>query len=90
MSAYGDGGAGRRKLPVAVGFGISTAEHVAQVGQFADAAVIGSAIVELIERTDPDEAPQAVARFIEGLHLSAEAVGAGPSKESPLAAVHSA
>ena len=38
-------------LPVAVGFGISTAEHVAQVGEFADAAVIGSAIVELIERS---------------------------------------
>ena len=39
------------KLPVAVGFGISNAEHVAQVAEFADAAVIGSAIVELIERS---------------------------------------
>lgn len=38
------------RLPVAVGFGISNAEHVAQVGEFADAAVIGSAIVDLIER----------------------------------------
>ena len=38
------------QLPVAVGFGISNAEHVAQVARFADAAVIGSAIVELIER----------------------------------------
>ena len=38
------------KLPVAVGFGISNAEHFAQVAEFADAAVIGSAIVELIER----------------------------------------
>jgi tryptophan synthase alpha chain len=55
------------KLPVAVGFGISNAEHVAQVGQFADAAVIGSAIVELIERSSPEQAPGAVARFIEGL-----------------------
>jgi tryptophan synthase alpha chain len=55
------------KLPVAVGFGISTAEHVAQVGEFADAAVIGSAIVELIERSAPDAAPEAVARFIKGL-----------------------
>ena len=33
------------KLPVAVGFGISNAEHVAQVAEFADAAVIGSAVV---------------------------------------------
>jgi tryptophan synthase alpha chain len=57
------------RLPIAVGFGISNAEHVAQVGQFADAAVIGSAIVELIERSTPETAPGAVARFIEGLRL---------------------
>ena len=56
-------------LPVAVGFGISNAEHVAQVAKFADAAVIGSAIVELIERSTPQTAPGAVARFIKGLHL---------------------
>jgi tryptophan synthase alpha chain len=54
-------------LPVAVGFGISNAEHVAQVGEFADAAVIGSAIVELIERSSPETAPEAVSRFIKGL-----------------------
>jgi tryptophan synthase alpha chain len=54
-------------LPVAVGFGISNSEHFAQVGQFADAAVIGSAIVELIERSAPEAAPGAVARFIKGL-----------------------
>jgi tryptophan synthase alpha chain len=52
------------KLPVAVGFGISNAEHVAQVAEFADAAVVGSAIVELIEKSVPDEAPAA------GLDLS--------------------
>lgn len=57
------------KLPVAVGFGISNANHVAQVAEFADAAVIGSAIVELVERSTPDEAPDAVARFIKGLRL---------------------
>ena len=55
------------QLPVAVGFGISNADHVAQVGRFADAAVIGSAIVELIERSTPEEAPGSGARFIEGL-----------------------
>jgi tryptophan synthase alpha chain len=55
------------KLPVAVGFGISNSEHVAQVGQFADAAVIGSAIVELIESSTAETAPSAVGRFIKGL-----------------------
>jgi tryptophan synthase alpha chain len=57
------------KLPVAVGFGISSAEHVAQVAEYADAAVVGSAIVELIERSTPETAPGAVARFIRGLRL---------------------
>jgi tryptophan synthase alpha chain len=56
-------------LPVAVGFGISNAEHVAQVAEFADAAVVGSAIVELVERSTPESAPGAVARFIEGLRV---------------------
>ena len=56
-------------LPVAVGFGISNAEHVAQVAQFADAAVVGSAIVELIEHSTTETASGAVARFIKGLRL---------------------
>jgi tryptophan synthase alpha chain len=60
-------GAGWRGLPIAVGFGISNADHVTEVAKFADAAVIGSAIVELIERSTEEQAPGAVARFIEGL-----------------------
>jgi tryptophan synthase alpha chain len=55
------------KLPVAVGFGISNADHVAQVSEFADAAVVGSAIVALIERSTEEQAPDAVARFIREL-----------------------
>lgn len=61
------------KLPVAVGFGISNAEHVAKVAEFADAAVVGSAIVELIERSTPDSAPGEVARFISGLRPAVSA-----------------
>lgn len=41
-------------LPIAVGFGISTPEHVAQVWQHADAAVIGSRIVAEIENYADD------------------------------------
>jgi tryptophan synthase alpha chain len=37
-------------MPIALGFGISRPEHVAEVGQFADAAVVGSALVSLIAR----------------------------------------
>jgi tryptophan synthase alpha chain len=35
-------------LPIALGFGISTPEHVRQVVGYADAAVVGSAIVQVI------------------------------------------
>src|SRR3989442_2080781 len=35
-------------LPIALGFGISRPEHVAEVGAFADAAVVGSALVSRI------------------------------------------
>jgi tryptophan synthase alpha chain len=55
------------QLPIAVGFGVSNASHVAAVGQFADAAVIGSAIVRLIEETPAAEAAQAVGNFIHAL-----------------------
>jgi len=37
-------------LPVAVGFGVSTAEQVREIWRFADAAVVGSAIVREIEK----------------------------------------
>ncbi|HEX8557272.1 MAG TPA: tryptophan synthase subunit alpha [Pyrinomonadaceae bacterium] len=37
-------------LPVAVGFGVSTAAHVAEVWRYADAAVVGSALVAEIEK----------------------------------------
>ena len=35
-------------MPIALGFGISRPEHVAEVGRYADAAVVGSALVSLI------------------------------------------
>ena len=38
-------------LPIALGFGISRPEHVAEVGAYADAAVVGSALVSLIGET---------------------------------------
>ena len=55
-------------LPVAVGFGISTPEHVADVWRYADAAVVGSAIVAEIERGGPStEVPSRVGEFVRRL-----------------------
>ena len=52
-------------LPIAVGFGISTREQVEDVWRFADAAVVGSAIVAEIERANsPDDAVTRVEAFI--------------------------
>jgi tryptophan synthase alpha chain len=43
-------------LPVAVGFGVSSAAHVREIGTFADAAVVGSALVAAIEESPREEA----------------------------------
>lgn len=53
-------------LPIAVGFGISTADQFAAASKFADGVVVGSAIVETIER-NPGREPLAVANFVRGL-----------------------
>jgi tryptophan synthase alpha chain len=54
------------KLPIALGFGISTAAQFAEVGDFADAVAVGSAIVETIEKNRGREAA-AVGDFVRGL-----------------------
>jgi tryptophan synthase alpha chain len=69
---------GFTELPIAVGFGISNAEHVRAVGAFADAAIIGSALVALIERSvkdglAPEGTAQAVGEFIRGLRAGVSA-----------------
>lgn len=55
-------------LPVAVGFGISTSEQVAKTWAYADAAVVGSAIVAEIERcAGAPETVQRVGEFARAL-----------------------
>jgi tryptophan synthase alpha chain len=54
------------KLPIAVGFGISTPAQFAAVGKFAEGAVIGSAIVQLIEQ-NPGREAATVAKFVSQL-----------------------
>jgi tryptophan synthase alpha chain len=58
-------------LPIALGFGIANANHVAAVAEFADAAVVGSAIVAIIEKSTPGNAAAAVGAFVAGLRATA-------------------
>ena len=53
------------RLPVGVGFGISRPEHAARVASFADAAVVGSALIAALEKT-PGKAdkPKQAAAFV--------------------------
>ncbi len=63
-------------MPVALGFGISRPEHVAEVGGYADAAVVGSALVSLIasEGGSPAliERVEEYVRWLKGDHVSLE------------------
>ena len=67
-------------LPLAVGFGVSRPEHVATIGACADAAVVGSALVERIatHAAEPDLAPrvEAYVRWLKGNAAGAAATGA--------------
>jgi tryptophan synthase alpha chain len=55
-------------LPLAVGFGLSTPEHIAELTGYADAAVVGSALVQLIDQYAEEEQIEAVKRYIFSLH----------------------
>ena len=54
-------------LPVAVGFGISTAEHVKEVSRYADGAVIGSALINMMQDRNPENAPATAAEFLKSV-----------------------
>jgi tryptophan synthase alpha chain len=54
-------------LPLVVGFGISRAEHVRQVGAIADGAIVGSALVGAIEELAPAERVTGAVAFLREL-----------------------
>lgn len=57
-------------LPVAVGFGISKPSHIKQISQFADAAVIGSALIDIISDSNKNDLIESVIAFISKLKKS--------------------
>ena len=50
-------------IPCAIGFGISTPEEARSMAQLSDGAIVGSAIIKLIEQHGPD-APEAVGAYV--------------------------
>jgi tryptophan synthase alpha chain len=54
-------------LPIAIGFGISTPEHVAEVAKFSDGAVIGSQVINTLADGDPPAAAERVGAYIKSL-----------------------
>jgi tryptophan synthase alpha chain len=69
------------ELPIAIGFGISLPGHVSVLGGLADAAVVGSALVEEIERAESVEA--AVVALAARVKLLKGAAVAGMSRREP-------
>ncbi|MBU0751234.1 MAG: tryptophan synthase subunit alpha [Gammaproteobacteria bacterium] len=57
-------------LPVGVGFGIRDAESAARIAGVADAVVIGSRLIEIIEQSPPGEAPGRVTEFLGGVRAA--------------------
>lgn len=57
-------------LPLVVGFGISTAHHVSQVGAFADGAIVGSALINHMESQPPDVLIEQTVAFVRDLRTS--------------------
>jgi tryptophan synthase alpha chain len=55
---------GAISLPVMAGFGISTPEQAAEVGQLADGVVVGSAIVKLFEQSSGEELKRYLRRYV--------------------------
>ena len=56
-----------KNIPLAVGFGLSTPEHIAEVTSYADGAVVGSALVNLIDRHPEEEQVEAVRQYVQSL-----------------------
>jgi tryptophan synthase alpha chain len=54
-------------IPLVVGFGISTAEHVEQVSMYADGAIVGSALIRCLEQAPPDRVVEEGATFVRAL-----------------------
>jgi tryptophan synthase alpha chain len=54
-------------VPLVVGFGISTAEHVAEIGRIAAGAIVASALINVLEAAAPAERTERAASYVRSL-----------------------
>ena len=54
-------------LPILVGFGVSTKKDVIQIGKFADGAVVGSALLDVIKRSPKEFQEENARMFVKNL-----------------------
>ena len=54
-------------LPILVGFGVSTKKDVIQIGKFADGAVVGSALLDVIKRSSKESQKENARMFVKNL-----------------------
>lgn len=65
---------GLARVPVCVGFGVSTPDQARSVAEFADGVIVGSALVSMLEQ--PGDRVARLARFVRELRQAIDAVGA--------------
>jgi len=64
------------RVPVAVGFGINTPEDAARVARFADAVVVGSALVKVMAEGEPAAAAERAGTFVSALRAGIDRIAA--------------
>jgi tryptophan synthase alpha chain len=52
------------ELPLAIGFGVSKPEHVKSIGEIADGAIVGAALINALNEVDDDAKPARAAEFL--------------------------
>ena len=68
-----------KNRPVAIGFGIKTPAQVAEAGAMGDGVIVGSALIDVMEREEGDEEKLAAAcRFVESLRRALEGSKTAP------------
>ena len=61
----------KTRLPLAVGFGVSRAEHIAEIARIADGAVIASALLNAVDAASQQDRVAAGERFFRALQAGA-------------------